>query len=217
MKMKNSKKPAKSRRESATTTTPPNIRKIIATTDFSDESQSGVRYAVTLAEQMRATIALLHVIEPPSRLSGVESVVLAREDSELTKFARETLAALAEREGKGDVAVTSAVRTGNPFHEITTAAREDAADLIVIATHGYTGAKRVVLGSTTERVVRHAPCPVLTVPTSTTPGRAGKTPLSKVKRILVPMDFSDLSKDALPSATYLAAQACDKDVLLHFP
>ncbi len=215
MKMKSSKKPAKSRRESATTTTPPNIRKIIATTDFSDESQSGVRYAVTLAEQMRATIALLHVIEPPSRLSGVESGVLAREDSELTKFAREKLAALAKREGKGDVAVTSSVRTGNPFHEITTAAREDAADLIVIATHGYTGAKRVVLGSTTERVVRHAPCPVLTVPTRTTPARAGKTPALKVKRILVPMDFSNLSKDALPWATFMAEQFKAEVVLLH--
>lgn len=213
--MKNSKKPAKSRRESATTTTPPNIRKIIATTDFSDESQSGVRYAVTLAEQMRATIALLHVIEPPSRLSGVESVVLAREDSELAEFAREKLAAMAKRESKGGVSVTSSVRTGNPFHEINTVAREDAADLIVIATHGYTGAKRVVLGSTAERVVRHAPCSVLTVSTRTTPARAGKIPALKVKRILVPMDFSNLSKDALPWATFMAEQFKAEVVLLH--
>jgi len=56
------------------------------------------------------------------------------------------------------------VRKGTPFHEITLAAASTKADLIVIATHGYTGLKHVFLGSTTERVVRHARCPVLVVP-----------------------------------------------------
>ena len=179
--MKNSKKSTKSRRQSATTITPPSIQTILATTDFSDESRSGVRYAVALGEKLNAAVALFHVIEPPSRLSGVESVVLAREDSALTKLATEELAALAKREGQGDVPVTSSVRTGNPFHEITTAAREDAADLIVIATHGYTGAKHVLLGSTAERVVRHAPCPVLTVPTSTRPWRSWGKAFAKAR------------------------------------
>lgn len=215
MKIKNSKKTGKMGRQSAVKTARVNIQTILATTDFSDESRSGVRYAVALGEKLNAAVALLHVIEPPSRLSGVESVVLAREDSEVTKLAREQLAMLAKREGTGGVAVTSSVRTGNPFHEITIAAREDAADLIVIATHGYTGAKRVLLGSTAERVVRHAPCPVLTVPTSSTSGRAGKTPPLKAKKILVPMDFSDLSKDAFPWATFLAVQFRAEVVLLH--
>ena len=213
--MNNSKNPAKSRRKSTNTTTPQSIQRILTTTDYSDESRSGVRYAVALGKKLNATVSLLHVIELPSRMSGVESVVLARDDSELTKFARQKLADLAKLEGKGDAAVTSSVRTGNPFHEITTAAREDATDLVVIATHGYTGAKRVVLGSTAERVVRHAPCPVLTVPTSSTPGRAGKAASLKVRKILVPMDFSDLSKDALPWATFMAAQFKAAVILLH--
>ena len=210
MKMKHSKKPGKTRRQSATTTTPPNIRKILATTDFSDESQSGVRYAVALGEKLGATVALLHVIEPPSRLSGTESVVFARKDSEVVAFAREKLATLAKREGKGDVTLTSSVRTGKPFHEINTAARESTADLIVIATHGYTGVEHVLLGSTAENVVRHAPCSVLTVPT-----RIAKGPAFRLKKILVPLDFSDLSKDALPWATFLAAQFNAEVVLLH--
>jgi nucleotide-binding universal stress UspA family protein len=210
MKMKNSKKPAKSRRESATTPPPPNIQTILATTDFSDESRSGVRYAVALGEKLNAPVALLHVIEPLLRMSGVESVVLARDDSELTKFARKKLVAMAKREGKGGVAVTSSVRAGKPFHEINTAARESMADLIVIATHGYTGVEHVLLGSTAERVVRHAPCSVLTVP-----ARIGKGPSFRLKKILVPMDFSDLSKDALPLATFLAAQFKAEVVLLH--
>ncbi|NOS72604.1 MAG: universal stress protein [Verrucomicrobia bacterium] len=208
--MKNSKKSGKSRRQSAAITTSPNIQTILATTDFSDESRSGVSYAVALGEQLGATIALLHVIEPPSRLSGVESVVLARKDSEVMAFARAKLATLAKHESKGDVAVTSSVRLGKPFHEINTAARESTADVIVIATHGYTGVEHVLLGSTAERVVRHAPCSVLTVP-----ARIGKGPPFRLKKILVPMDFSDLSKGALPLATFLAAQFKAEVVLLH--
>jgi nucleotide-binding universal stress UspA family protein len=210
MKIKNSKNPGKSRRQSATTTTAPNIRTILATTDFSNESRSGVSYAVALGEKLGATVDLLHVIEPPSRLSGMESVVFARKDSEVMAFAREKLATLAKREGKDHVAPTSSVRVGKPFHEVNTAARESTADLIVIATHGYTGVEHVLLGSTAERVVRHAPCSVLTVPT-----RIHKRPAFRLKKILVPMDFSDLSKDALPWATFLAEQFKAEIVLLH--
>ena len=165
MKRKNSNKPAKTRRQSATTITPPNILKILATTDFSDESRSGVRYAVALAEKLGAGVVLLQIIEPRTWLSELGSVGPARVDSEVIASARAQLATLAKREGKGDVAVTFSVsvRTGNPFHAITTAAREQAAEVMVIATHGHTGAERVLLGSTAERVLRHAPCPVLVV------------------------------------------------------
>ena len=215
MKIKKSKNTKNPQRKIAGPTARVAIQRILATTDFSDESLGGVRYAMALGETLKTTVALLHVIELPSRLSGVEAVVLAREDSEVTKLASARLAELAKREGKGDVAVTFSVRTGKPFHEITTAAREDAPDLIIIATHGYTGAKRVLLGSTAERVVRHAPCPVLTIPNSSTLKRGGKTPPLKITKILVPMDFSDLSKDALPWATFLAEQFKAEVVLLH--
>jgi len=103
------------------------------------------------------------------------------------------LKTLAKRESKGDLNLTPILRSGNSFCGIITTARERAADLIVIATHGYTGAKRVVLGSTAERVVRHASCPVLTVPARTTPRRTGKMPPLDLKKILVPIDFSKTS------------------------
>lgn len=215
MKMKNSEKITKSRSQNVTTPVSAKIKTILTTTDFSDGSLAGVRFAVGLAKKMHASVAILHVIEPPSRMSGVESVVLTREDSEVARLVGERLSTMVKREGKGDVNATSAVRTGNPFHEITTAALEDAADLIVIATHGYTGIKRVVLGSTAERVMRHAPCPVLTVPTCTTPARAAKTPRLKIQRILVPMDFSNLSICALPWATFMAAQFKAEIILIH--
>lgn len=219
MKPKPATKPGKNRRKFSTPSASENIqlKTILSTTDFSDESRSGVRYAVALAEKLGAAVALLHVIEPRSWLSELGSVVPAREDSEVVALARAQLATLAKREGKGDVAVTFSVsvQTGNPFHAITTAARQQMADLIVIATHGHTGFERVLLGSTAERVVRHAPCPVLTVPTRATTKRTGKTPPFKLKKILVPIDFSNTAKDALPWATHLAVHFGAELVLLH--
>ena len=122
---------------------------MLATTDFSDESRCGVRYAAALAEKIGASIALLHVIEPPSRIAGMEAVVLVRGDSVAVALPhRAQLARLVKREGKGDVTVTFSVRTGKPFREITNAAREQMADLIVIATRGYTGVEQVLLAFT---------------------------------------------------------------------
>ncbi len=163
-----------------------------------------------LSEKLGAAVTLLHVIEPPSRLSGVESVILARKDTEVAALAREKLAAIARRERKGNPAAALAIRSGKAFNEITTAASESDSDLIVIATHGYTGVEHVLLGSTAERVVRHAPCSVLSVPT-----QMGKAAPFRLKKILVPMDFSELSKAALPWATFLAERFTAEVVLLH--
>lgn len=215
MKMKTSKKPENAHHEIAAPAARPKIQEILATTDFSDQSLPAVRYALALSGKIGASISLLHVVELASSLSGMESVVLARTDAEVAALVHTKLEALAQREVKSDGKVTSVVRTGKPFHEIALAASERAADLIVIATHGYTGAKHVLLGSTAERVVRHAPCPVLTIPTRTMPSRTGKTPPIKLKKIVVPIDFSDISEAALPWAAFLAAQFGAELILLH--
>ena len=209
-KKKLSQQPANVSRQTATPA-PPNMQTILVTTDFSDYSRAGVRYAAALAGKLTADVALLHVVEPRSWMDQYG----ARKDSEVVALARAHLAKLAKNEVGSAATVKSSVRTGKPFHEITTAAREGAADLIVLATHGYTGVERVLLGSTAERVVRHAPCPVLTVPTRIRPKRAGKTPPFKLKKILVPIDFSTISKDALPYAVLLAGHFGAELVLLH--
>lgn len=67
------------------------------------------------------------------------------------------------RAGLKGIEVSVEIRMGRPFSEITEVAAEMNVDVIILATHGYTGLKHVLLGSTAERVVRHAPCPVLTV------------------------------------------------------
>lgn len=193
----------------------PQFQTVLATTDFSDESQSGVRYAVAFAQEIGAAVALLHVIEPPSRVAGMEAIPLACDDSEWAALAGAQLKKLAQREGKKDLRLTTHLRTGKPFHEICADAAQCAADLIVISTHGYTGVQRVLLGSTAERVVRHAPCPVLTVRPPITPARNRKTPRFRLRRILVPIDFSKLSQAAVPWATSLAAQFDAEIVLFH--
>jgi nucleotide-binding universal stress UspA family protein len=213
MKKKPSKKSDPASRHLAGSPARSLLHEILAPTDFSATSRAGVRYAVALAKKLRAKVELLHVIEPPSRLAGMEAVVIAREDSELTALARGQLERLAQRAREGDLHLTSCVRSGKPFHEIASSARERAVDLIVIATHGYTGAKRALLGSTAERVVRHAPCPVLAVPARTTPNRFGSTSPLKLKKVLVPIDFSRTSKTALPWATFLAAHF-EADIVL---
>ena len=215
MKTKNSKKPANARSKIAAPAAPPIVQKILVTTDFSDQALPAVRYALALGRKIGASVILLHVVELASSISGMEAVVLARTDAEVAALARTKLEALAQRESKGAGKIIIGVRMGQPFHEITLAAGECAADLIVIATHGHTGLKRVVLGSTAERVVRHAPCPVLTVPTRELPKRSGSASAFRLRKILVPIDFSNLSMDALPYAALLAGQFGSKLALLH--
>ena len=215
MKLNNSTKAGPAQRKIAAPTVMPNIQEILAATDFSDESRVEVRYALALAEKLSAAVTLLDVIEPLSRMAGMEAVPIASDDSELNVLAGGHLKRLAERANKSDLRLTICLRNGIPFHEITAAARDSAADLIVIATHGFTGTERVRLGSTAEEVVSHASCPVLTVHTPTTSGRIGKTPPLKLRKILIPIDFSNIPKDALPWATFLAAQFGAEIILLH--
>ena len=100
-----------------------------------------------------------------------------------------------------------------PAEEIVRYAEHEQIDLIVMGTHGRTNMAHLLMGSVAEKVVRSAPCPVLTVPARTTP--TGKTPPFKLKKILVPIDFSGISKDALPLATFLVAQFDAELILLH--
>jgi len=143
-----------------------NLKKILVPIDFSEESYKALRYALRFAEQFGARLTLIHVVEPvvvPPELgySALEMPML--NPAIMVKDARKKLAALIEKEARPPFAADSVVRRGSPFNEIAAVARETNADLIIIATHGYTGLKHLFLGSTAEKVVRHAPCPVLTV------------------------------------------------------
>lgn len=140
------------------------LKRILVPVDFSDHSVKAMRYAVRFAEQFGASLVLVHVAEP---VRYPESIIIppAMEEAnrELVKRTRAALAKFAAREVPARLACQNVVRLGSAYEEIAAAAKDTDADLIVIATHGHTGLKHLVLGSTAERVVRHAPCPVLTV------------------------------------------------------
>lgn len=101
--------------------------------------------------------------EPPSFVNDLRNTPLTVSDATVVKRLHHQLVMLARQEIDPLIHVIPQVRVGKAFHEIVTAAKQANADLIVIATHGHTGFKHVMLGSTAERVVRHAPCPVLVV------------------------------------------------------
>lgn len=140
-----------------------NLNNILVPIDFSWPSKKALLYAVPFARQFGAKITLLFVLEPPVYTGDIGYVPLEVDDAGSLKAAGEKLGELARQAMDPELLDQALVRTGRPFQEITDAARELDTDLIIIATHGYTGLKHVFLGSTVERVVRHAPCPVLTV------------------------------------------------------
>jgi len=139
------------------------IKRILVPLDFSRPSTQALKFALKLAERFGATLWLLHVIERASFINDVENVALAVPDEKVENIAKKQLISLSKRIVKSPVPVFPYTRVGKPFVEIAALAQTQNIDLIVLATHGYTGLKHALMGSTAERVVQHAPCPVLVV------------------------------------------------------
>jgi nucleotide-binding universal stress UspA family protein len=142
------------------------IRSILAPTDFSAHSEQAVRFACGLAERLGAELHLLHVLSeilpagPDPLLMPVMPPEYYEENEER---ASETLGRLLQPAWGTPRSVVTAVRWGSPVEAIVAYAVDVKVDLIVIATHGRTGLSHVLLGSVAERIVREAPCPVLTI------------------------------------------------------
>lgn len=138
------------------------IRSILVPIDFSEPSKRALDSAVRFADRFGAKLTLLHVVEPVGAPDFANAFPLLLENDKLKAVCKGRLDLLIKQKAIDPERVEKTlVRQGRSFHEIAEAARTLKADLIVIATHGYTGLKHALLGSTTERVVRHAPCPVL--------------------------------------------------------
>jgi universal stress protein A len=141
------------------------LEHLLVPVDFSDRSRQALAEAVAFARPFRSRVSLIHVVEPMVLPENLMLAVpeLPEMGGNLVDDCQQRLARLAEQEIPAEQRGRTFVRVGRPFDEICQAATEEQADLIVISTHGYTGLKHVLLGSTAERVVRHAPCPVLTL------------------------------------------------------
>jgi nucleotide-binding universal stress UspA family protein len=174
MKKKSSPKRTRARRPARLRRTEPtrpaqqekfSIRSILVPIDFSIHSKNALKYAVPLAEKFKASLHLVYVVEPtiyPADL-GFGQVVLPGVEEELREKGGEELQTLMEKEIGGRVRSSCAVRTGNPHQEILREAEDLGVAMIVVATHGHSGVEHMLFGSTADRIVRNAKCPVLTV------------------------------------------------------
>ena len=196
---------------------PLTVRRILVPIDFSPESLKALRYAKRLVERFKAKLHMVHVVTPPLVLFPRPRQVLP------PNFTEEMVGNAIDRfeEVVRDFSLPLrhrhyTVRIGAVPHEINEVARITRTDFIAIATRGYSGLKRAFLGSTTESVVRNAPCPVLVVreKDGSTQPRARKGPL-QFRKILVPLDFSEPSRLGLEYALSFAQEFHATVVLFH--
>lgn len=151
------------------------IRKILCPMDFSDTSLRALRTAVGLAERLGSSLTLLHVVEPaPSVAAAPPEAYIATPgltygsaveyERQMREEAQKQMNIIIEGHVPKSLGVTAAVQIGDEARGIVNYADEGDFELVVMGTHGRTGIKRALLGSVAEKVVRHAHCPVMTIP-----------------------------------------------------
>ena len=141
------------------------LKKVLVPTDFSESARHALTYGISFAREYEAELTLLHVVEnlTVGYASDLFPVPMAEVFQEISGYARAELAKLGTEARAKNVTVEEVVVQGKPSAEIMRFARETEVDMIVLGTHGKGMLDQALFGSTTERVVRRAPCPVLTV------------------------------------------------------
>ncbi|GMV49607.1 MAG: universal stress protein [Nitrospira sp.] len=190
----------------------PLITRILFATDFSACADRALDYAVALAAQWQAELTVLTVLEFYPGMDPDYTVNKMYLDHLRDESARKLEGATARARAGGRSAATR-IEVGIPSQVVQTVATEIGADLLVVGTHGRTGLDHVLIGSTAERVVRMAPCPVLSV--KAPKGAAGSGAAGDLKRIVAPVDLSRCSLDALEYAARFAKHSGAALTLLH--
>lgn len=172
------------------------IKRILFATDFSSCAHHAEAYVAFVAKAYEATVTILHVLE----IYAGAYVTTVQDPSETHERLDDIVRRLAQPAGR----VRSQQQTGIPDAIICETAQEIPADLIVLGTHGRTGLRHILLGSTAERVLTIAPCPVLTIRQhGQLEEHDAKKPI-QFKQLVIPMDFSDCSLDALEYGVQIA-------------
>jgi nucleotide-binding universal stress UspA family protein len=140
-------------KKARTTTT-----RILVTTDFSEGTDNALNYALSIARANKARLALLHVLEE------TRAVISPQYRKEITEGVRRELLQLIPADAQGSPDIDTAVEAGTPYHVILRLLKKERIDLLVMNTHGKGMLHRALLGSTSERVVRAADCPVMLIP-----------------------------------------------------
>jgi nucleotide-binding universal stress UspA family protein len=148
----------------------PNIAKILAATDFSEDSELALSYAEDFARKLGAEIILLHVDQPlapvmvsPDLGPAMDVGAMSRIAEEQRLLAQRELDKIVQRLRDSGLKARSLLKVGSPFLEILHATQGEGVDLVVLGTHGRTGLAHVLMGSVAERVVQKSPVPVLTI------------------------------------------------------
>jgi nucleotide-binding universal stress UspA family protein len=183
------------------------IRSILLGTDFSPCAERAFEYALLLAARWKAELIGMTVLEFYPGMDPEYPVNKLYLDNLREDAIRRLEAVQAKATEAGKTCLTR-IDLGIPSEAIKTAAEATGADLLVVGTHGRTGLDHVLLGSTAERVARIAPCPVLSV-------KATPRPPAAIGRIVVPIDLSAPSLDALEYATHFAKQIGASVTILH--
>jgi len=192
------------------------IRNVLCPVDFSDFSKRALDHAIAIARRYESIVTVLYVCPsipalayaagiPTEQRTVLTTMDLERLESELRQFA--------DGGETSRIQVRPAVREGSVVAEVLDEAASMKADLLTVGTHGRSGFERLFLGSVTEKLLRKACCPVLTVPKhnpETIPARP-----ELFKHILCPIDFSDCSMAALRYATSMAQENDAELVVLY--
>jgi nucleotide-binding universal stress UspA family protein len=141
------------------------FKEIIVPTDFSEHSLRALDYAVEIADRFGSELKIIYVIEPLLQAADVSwtSVDFEQLNETHKLSAEKQLQQLVDERLPQDLPADTKILFGKPFVEILKYAKKENADLIVMATHGRGAIAHILMGSTAEKVVRKAPCPVLTV------------------------------------------------------
>lgn len=189
------------------------IRRILCPVDFSEASRHALQHAVAIARWYQSQVIAVHVVHayplPPPPILFAELSHSASAVPDYQSREAELRAWLAPAHGAG-VKTDIVLDEGNPTACIIEHAKSRQADLIVMGTHGLSGFERLMLGSVAEKVLRKAPCPVMTVPPASV--TTAKVPYA---RLLCPVDFSESSLAALRFASSLAEEADARLTILH--
>jgi len=186
---------------------------VLLATDFSSWARRAEDYACFFAARGHARLTVISVLEFATGMDPAYPV----NHQYLTERMREASVLLTEskqRIAQRGISVSTRIETGMPSEHIVGVAAAEDVDLVVLGTSGRSGLAHVLLGSTAERVICRAPCPVLAVRQAAEGPSAARTEIA-LKRILVPIDFFDCSLDALEYAAAVAKESGAEVTLLH--
>lgn len=187
------------------------FRRILCPLDFFPGSMSAFQFALGLATKWKAAIHVLHAIPPVITSAYGATVGAAEFEADLQRDSRLRLRKLEAEAQAANVSITTEARVGSVDLQLRRAIKVKRPDLVIMGTHGRRGFERLVLGSVTERMLRHCPVPLLVI------GPRGRRSVVSFgfRRILITTDFSEGTAVALANAIAIARENNAKVTLIH--